>query len=390
MSHLDEGTLHALLDGELDTAETGQIEAHLGRCTICGTRLDEIKHVRTEADRLIESLESVPQSSTAPVATKPAAPPRHTPSPDAWAGPILLIPELPEEALRHAQRKRQHRWAAIIVLAVGATYAAIEFRQGAASESLAISDAGPTSAPVPASAPVLSPQEAVSQAAPAATSNDSAHDSTRNTVSDGARGSVAPSGAATSPAHDANLDELVTTATGQRASRAKASDTPAPDDARALRVAEQRQQQAAAMSQAPVAPPAVAQPAPVVVAPPVTTPAPPPSLEERAHIYLRIGLDEAARQLGGPVHGIEEMSPALIGLASGRLSPGMDSMRPVVRAVYVDPVSNRLIFLDQQRLRSEQSSVPPRSLRVLLGDVVVQLQGEPSANVLRNLMPRVR
>lgn len=386
MSHLDEGTLHAMLDGELDTAETRQIEAHLGRCTTCGTRLDEIKLVRIEADRLIESLESASPSPAAPVAVKRAVPPRHTPSADAWAGPILLIPELPEEALRQARRKRRHRWAAIIVLAVGATYGTIEFRQHAALKSLAISEIQPTSAPVPVTPPVLSPQEAVSQPAPAAPASGSVRDSVRD--------SVAPAVASTNPSRDTRLDELVTTATGVRASKAKTADTPTANDSRRARAAAEQERQAIAQAQASAPAPAGAQPtpapAPVVVAPAVTTPAPPPSLEERAHIYLRIGLDEAARQLGGPVHGIEEMSPALIGLASGRLSPGMDSLRPVVRAVYVDPVSNRLIFLDQQRLRSDQSSVPPSSLRVLLGDVVVQLQGEPNANVLRNLMPRVR
>ena len=143
MSHLDEGTLHALLDGELDTAETRQIEAHLGRCTTCGTRLDEIKHVRTEADRLIESLESWSAHTAAISATKPAIPTLRTPPADAWAGPILLIPELPEDALQQQRRKKRRlRWAAIIVLTIGATYGAVQFRNRAGSESFALSDGG--------------------------------------------------------------------------------------------------------------------------------------------------------------------------------------------------------------------------------------------------------
>lgn len=32
MSHLDEGTLHALLDGELDLHEVKEIQAHIGSC----------------------------------------------------------------------------------------------------------------------------------------------------------------------------------------------------------------------------------------------------------------------------------------------------------------------------------------------------------------------
>jgi hypothetical protein len=38
-------------------------------------------------------------------------------------------------------------------------------------------------------------------------------------------------------------------------------------------------------------------------------------MEERAQVYLRIGLDEASRQLGRPVHAIEGMTPLFLGLA---------------------------------------------------------------------------
>ena len=37
MSFLDEGTLHALLDGELDLAEVSEIQKHLGSCVACGS-----------------------------------------------------------------------------------------------------------------------------------------------------------------------------------------------------------------------------------------------------------------------------------------------------------------------------------------------------------------
>ena len=57
MSHLDEGTLHALLDGELETHEVAEIQAHLGSCSSCGLRLREVKEFYAEADRLVGSLE---------------------------------------------------------------------------------------------------------------------------------------------------------------------------------------------------------------------------------------------------------------------------------------------------------------------------------------------
>ena len=57
MSHLDEGTLHALLDGELEMTEVKEIQAHLGSCSACGTRLRQVKEFYAEADRLVGSLE---------------------------------------------------------------------------------------------------------------------------------------------------------------------------------------------------------------------------------------------------------------------------------------------------------------------------------------------
>jgi hypothetical protein len=151
-------------------------------------------------------------------------------------------------------------------------------------------------------------------------------------------------------------------------------------DERARADAAARQRALAAASQAQ-APPVTPSPSPA--------PAPPPSLEQRADVYLRIGLDGAIQQLGSHMHVLEGKSTALVGLVHGRSSPGMDSARPVVRAVYVD-VNNRLIFLDQQRLRAGQSPGPETELRRVFGDVVVQLHGEPNPNVLKNLANQIR
>ncbi|HEX7337863.1 MAG TPA: hypothetical protein VF252_11720, partial [Gemmatimonadales bacterium] len=116
----------------------------------------------------------------------------------------------------------------------------------------------------------------------------------------------------------------------------------------------------------------------------------PRTLEQRAQIYLRIGLDEAVRQLGRPVHVIEGMSPQFIGLVQGRNVPGADNARPVVRVVYVDP-RGRMILLDQQRLRAGQApGAASGSLRWTLGDVMLYLHGEPGPDVLSSLQRRVR
>ena len=50
MPHLDEGTLHALLDGELEGTEVMEIQAHLGSCASCGSRLKDIREFMGEAE----------------------------------------------------------------------------------------------------------------------------------------------------------------------------------------------------------------------------------------------------------------------------------------------------------------------------------------------------
>ncbi|PYO77356.1 MAG: hypothetical protein DMD67_06720 [Gemmatimonadetes bacterium] len=41
MSHVDDGTLHAYLDGELSPPETQTVETHVVQCPACRTRLEE-------------------------------------------------------------------------------------------------------------------------------------------------------------------------------------------------------------------------------------------------------------------------------------------------------------------------------------------------------------
>ena len=92
MSHLDEGTLHALLDGELDLHEVKEIQAHIGSCAACGTRLREVKDFHGESDRLVGALQ-VPVSPSRRTAVPPgedhepvaerrsaAGPPPHCPT----------------------------------------------------------------------------------------------------------------------------------------------------------------------------------------------------------------------------------------------------------------------------------------------------------------------
>ena len=51
MSHVDEGLLHAYLDGELPAigGDVGQVEKHLASCPECGRALGEARRVHARA-----------------------------------------------------------------------------------------------------------------------------------------------------------------------------------------------------------------------------------------------------------------------------------------------------------------------------------------------------
>ena len=53
MSHVDEGTLHAYLDGELPPSERAGLEAHIAQCASCRTRLSDERALR---ERIVAAL----------------------------------------------------------------------------------------------------------------------------------------------------------------------------------------------------------------------------------------------------------------------------------------------------------------------------------------------
>ena len=158
MSHLDEGTLHALLDGELELAEVREIQLHLGTCAACDSRLQDVKQFLAEADRLVGALE-IPSGSgsarhePASPPARPAAPPRELPP---WEpAPELLLPDSVETFERH-RWGRTLRWAAMILVVFGAGSVLKDaLRPGKPTLELTARDLAP-----PAAAPaVVSPEE---------------------------------------------------------------------------------------------------------------------------------------------------------------------------------------------------------------------------------------
>lgn len=423
MSHLDEGTLHALLDGELDLHEVKEIQAHIGSCAACGTRLLEVKEFYSESDRLVGLLEvpitpsrrtAVPPDAEPDLVNEPpsAAPPRPPrPAPrisesSTERPPPLLIPENPHYG--RGRYLRRMRWAALVLVMVGAGYIGNQMRQSGGFEfdGLPLPEAPADSSP----GAVLSSEEAVPAAEPGGT--DTSPPGGAETSAPAEAKSAAPvpkrRAPAPAPAKAANEEPESSLAAGtvggtgnlEESADEALKDEPPPSEqesdvrveaARALRELDRERQvdradAATAALDAARRREALARQTAAAAA---TAPAP-RTPEQRAQTYLRIGLDEAAKQLGRPVHVIEGMSPLFMGLALGRVSPGADAARPVVRVVYQDS-QGRLILLDQQRLRPGQAtSAPGAEPHWIVGEIALHLSGEVGPDVLRNLRARVR
>ena len=169
MSHLDEGTLHALLDGELGSTESMEIEAHLDSCAACGSRLRSAREFLGEADRLVESV----QFGRAPAAASPAAASQAAYKPQAasppprqrhqeahpWddASPALLIPDNPESAPSMRRWPRMIGWAVVLTRAASGGYLPATTTMNSTATNvvsappprptLASADAGPVASP---------------------------------------------------------------------------------------------------------------------------------------------------------------------------------------------------------------------------------------------------
>jgi hypothetical protein len=527
MSHLDEGTLHAMLDGELEPSDVAEIQAHLASCSSCGLRLREVREFLDEADRLIASVEmdgataapmrraaleappemarletprpeptrsepvhepvraeparseSVraeppraepvrseppvpPESSVradAPAAAaprRPEPPPRPAPRPvpdrpvgeETWNAPPppLLMPDNESAADRRMRRVRKYGWAAMIAVFVGAGFVGSRLREPAQAafdaslsrreadaivspeedtrRAASTSDSTPAAlatrpplakegaapnAPARADASKAPPKEARTDAGKVTgkvaekDAGKDAGDTTEEPEGSPAAGGLAfaqpsdsESKAEAAPSDDsAPVDEAGQDSSGTEdlaTIRARAADALADLDRQRRRneaaaataaLDAQRRRRLGAQT-AGAAAPAVARAAQAAAPAPT-----PPTLEQRAQVYLRIGLDEASRQLGGPAHVIEGMSAMFMGLAQGVSVPGADATRPVVRVVYQDS-QGRLILLDQQRLRPGQPAPQGSPLGWVFGETAIWLHGEVGPDALRTYRPRVR
>ena len=92
MSHVDEGTLHAYLDGELPSGERAALEAHVAQCVICRGTLAEERALLERASALLASARPVERA--APPFEQLRSVPKRSPwqvrVPIAWAASIAV------------------------------------------------------------------------------------------------------------------------------------------------------------------------------------------------------------------------------------------------------------------------------------------------------------
>jgi hypothetical protein len=62
MQHLDEGIIHAWIDGELPPDEAARVEAHAASCASCGAMVAEARGLVAASSRIVSALDSLPRA----------------------------------------------------------------------------------------------------------------------------------------------------------------------------------------------------------------------------------------------------------------------------------------------------------------------------------------
>lgn len=147
MPHIDEGTLHALLDGALraDSPDRARdVEAHIERCPDCRARLDAAAELRADADRILA--DAAPEA--APDFDEVLARAGRAPGPGSAGRPRAGLS-------RQERWTRGAAWAASLVLALGTGYLIRDMavEPGGADRSSAGRESEAVSAPAADAAP---------------------------------------------------------------------------------------------------------------------------------------------------------------------------------------------------------------------------------------------
>jgi len=406
MAHVDDGTLNALLDGELEEAEAAAVRAHVSACAECGGRFEDAKRFLDAAAELLGVLAppvdarpaepGAPAPLVAPVSpVGPAAPatvsapsgaPRRVPKTSKEVAVDLdgathkspaIMPNFPAEgetvpapalpptdgAVRPLAAKRAGTarrkpdwatlaWAASVVLALGVGYMGNEVSRGRVGRAAPSADTAAAAAPSADTAAAAAPER---REMPAPSPER-------------ARRVSAPPAAAARGGAIAARAEPPRSGAPEPAKPARA----AADEAQPLGVGGARQD--AGVSAGAAAVPSLA-PQPVPSAAPLAGPplagdaanraaarrlldaapgaapravaAEAPSQAVPRPSFRVTDVDAAAASLGGLLRTLDGWSLESVKVGPGSLVPGALATRDVVRLVYSD-VQVRRVNLDQQ------------------------------------------
>lgn len=424
MSHIDDGKLNALLDGELEAEAAAAVQAHIAGCPECAGRLEEARRFLSQATDLLGALDLPAEAARHQASPSLASRPRRVSSTAKEAaidldGATQQSPAIgagahaPEPLLRRprpapAERRFDYSslaWAATIILAIGVGYLGNEV-QHARRERQAVGNREPGLAGASAAQPAGvdsaatqgAPAAEVGKTAPLATRLGSAATRTVRRDAGGPPAAKAPPGegmpaiagrTATGLGHK-RLDRGAQNVAGVRAAperndqlagalaaptagaggAAPAAPSPAPAEARAAAPA--------AAADAPVAR-RVARPAAegsaesvLVVVPhgaPLDNAAP------AAAGFRVVPLEDAVGRLRGAIRLVDGMRIERVQVGPGRLVAGADSGRDVVRVSYLE--GGQPVVLDQQRLdppaqaEDGNAAAPTRFAGLAVGDTLL-------------------
>lgn len=389
MSHIDDGKLNALLDGELDEADAAQVRAHIAACPECAKRFDEAKRFLAESAELLGALEPPAAATAAGPASASAAQPRRVTR--TVKEPAIEVDEATQQSpairtqavepllRRPPPPKRERRfdpnslaWAAMVVLAIGVGYLANEVRHAREAQG-----SGAALAPASAAQRGAAPAESGAAGVPAA---GRARDlgAPPSAAAGGRRGSGGPPAAKAPPGKgEPPVAGRASTGLGHKQFQPSARQVagvahqaPAPPS-RALDAA-------APTAAAPGAPGAAGS-----VAAEAPTPTPTPAEARNAAVTRRarpvveggadsivtvtrdtlaadaaapagafrtVTLEDAVSSLGGTIRLVDGLQIRRVQLGPGRLVAGADSTSDVVRVTYA--AAGRALLLDQQRIEA--------------------------------------
>lgn len=379
MSHVDEGTLHAYLDGELETIQPGAsaaLEAHVAACDECRARLEDERRIRDRAETVLgyaspERLDVPPFDAvlrrargSATGGGGPASPrPRSFTLPLAWAASIAL-------ALAGGWWAREMALGPVPVSSLSLESADLD----------AVAEAPPAPAPGQAATPALS-------AGSAATPPDAAAKPSAAAQAGPAREPERADAARARPAED------VSTAPAPLArSRIAGAD------------ARQRADSAARARISAFAAPPAADSGGVAGELKVTADAAPPALAAPAMIvpqWAAVDRAEAERRLGGRlllVEGLEVQSIEVADAAGRPLVRTRQTVAPGVGLVLLQHAAPRAALgeamVDEARVASPVPARPgapaPAALVVERGGFLVRLSADLPGDSLRALAGRLR